>query len=112
MFTGCAPVTPPVRIGDKWTAKIIRCLQDGPRRYSELKVPLTGITPKVLTESLRSMERDGLLTRTAHPGIPPKVVYELSPLGHSLVEPLDTLCAWSRANLPEVLSARDAYDLT
>nr|WP_245652928.1 helix-turn-helix domain-containing protein [Herbidospora sakaeratensis] len=111
MFAGCAPVTSPVRIGDKWTAKIIRCLQDGPRRYSELKVPLTGITPKVLTESLRSMERDGLLTRTAHPGIPPKVVYELSPLGHSLVEPLDTMCAWSRANLPKVLSARDAYDV-
>lgn len=110
MFAGCADHTAlPVRVGDKWTAKILVCLRDGPRRFSELQVPLAPVTPKVLTESLRAMERDGLVTRTAHPGIPPRVEYALTALGHSLFAPLAASCAWNAAHGAELRKARDAY---
>ncbi|MGI8331759.1 winged helix-turn-helix transcriptional regulator [Actinomadura scrupuli] len=109
MFAGCAPGPAPIRIGGKWTAKIISCLREGPRRFTELQVPLRGITPKVLTESLRAMERDGLITRSAYAEIPPRVEYELTPLGRTLLEPMAACCAWSRSHLPELLDARDAY---
>ncbi|MGJ6964458.1 winged helix-turn-helix transcriptional regulator [Streptosporangium sp. G11] len=110
MFTGCVYDTPPFQIGGKWTPKIIRCLQGGPRRFSELQRPLRGITPKVLTETLRAMERDGLVTRSTYAEIPPRVEYSLTSLGHSLLEPLDACCHWTRAHLPELLRARDAYE--
>ncbi|MEU4503772.1 MULTISPECIES: helix-turn-helix domain-containing protein [Streptomyces] len=109
MFTGCSHVTSPFRIGGKWTPKIIRCLEAGPRRFSELEVPLRGITPKVLTETLRSMERDGLVTRTVHGGIPPRVDYELSALGRTLLAPMAACCAWAAAHLPELRDARAAH---
>jgi DNA-binding HxlR family transcriptional regulator len=110
MFAGCAPAGgAPMRIGDKWTAKIITCLRDGPRRFSELRVPLRGITPKVLTESLRALERDGMVTRTAYPEIPVRVEYELTALGRSLFEPMASQCAWTREHLPAVLAARAEY---
>jgi DNA-binding HxlR family transcriptional regulator len=109
MFAGCAPVAPPIRIGDKWTAKIITCLLDGPRRFSELRVPLRGITPKVLTETLRAMERDGYLTRKAYDEIPPRVEYELTPLGQSLRAPMEVCCEWTRAHLAELIDARQSY---
>lgn len=108
MFAGCATTTPLIRIGDKWTAKIIACLRDGPRRFSELQVPLRGVTPKVLTESLRAMRRDGLVTRTAYEEIPPRVEYALTPLGRSLLEPMAACCAWSERHLPAVRAAREA----
>jgi DNA-binding HxlR family transcriptional regulator len=110
MFADCDPVAAPMRIGDKWTAKIITCLQAGPRRFSELQAPLRGITPKVLTASLRALERDGMLTRTAYPEIPPRVEYELTPLGHTLFEPMAAQCAWTREHLPELLAARGAHE--
>jgi DNA-binding HxlR family transcriptional regulator len=106
MFAGCTTDRPPIRIGDKWTAKLITCLREGPRRFTELLVPLHGITPKVLTESLRAMERDGLLTRHAYDEIPPRVEYSLTSLGLSLLEPMAACCAWSAAHLPAVLEAR------
>ncbi|GII63659.1 hypothetical protein Skr01_37440 [Sphaerisporangium krabiense] len=109
MFAGCAPFTP-LMVGGKWTAKIIHCLKDGPRRFSELRVPLRGITPKVLAESLRSMERDGMITRTAFDEIPPRVEYELTPLGRSLLVPMAAGCAWNREHLSELLHARESYD--
>lgn len=109
MFDDCAPVNPPVRIGDKWTAKIIICLRAGRRRFSELQVPLRGITPKVLTESLRAMERDGMISRTVYAEIPQRVEYELTALGHSLLEPMAACCAWTRAHLSELLDSREAY---
>jgi DNA-binding HxlR family transcriptional regulator len=112
MFADCAPVAAPMRIGDKWTAKIITCLRSGPRRFSELQTPLRSITPKVLTESLRALERDGLITRTAYPEIPPRVEYELTALGHTLFEPMAAQCAWSREHLPELLAAREAHEST
>lgn len=109
MFTGCPPAAGPFRVGDKWTAKIIRCLEQGPRRFTELQTPLRTITPKVLTESLRAMERDGLLTRTAYDEIPPRVVYELTDLGRSLLEPMNAGCEWSRRHLDELMDAREAW---
>lgn len=109
MFADCLPSTAvPLRIGDKWTAKIITCLREGPRRFNELRVPLRGITPKVLTESLRALERDGMVTRTVYPVIPQHVEYELTDLGRSLFEPLAAHCAWTRAHLSELLEAREA----
>ncbi|MDP4507796.1 winged helix-turn-helix transcriptional regulator [Nonomuraea turcica] len=110
MFTGCPPVAAPIRIGDKWTAKIIRCLESGPRRFTELQTPLRGITPKVLTESLRAMERDGLLTRTPYDEIPPRVEYALTDLGRSLLEPMNAGCEWSRRHLAELMRARESWE--
>jgi DNA-binding HxlR family transcriptional regulator len=110
MFTDCGASGPPlIRIGDKWTARIIRCLESGPRRFSELQVPLPDVTPKVLTETLRAMERDGLVERTAYAQVPPRVEYALTPLGRSLSGPMAACCAWSAAHRAEVEQARDAY---
>ena len=110
LFADCSDHTYlPVRVGEKWTAKILVCLRDGPRRFSELRVPLAPVTPKVLTASLRAMERDGLVTRTAHAEIPPRVEYELTPLGHSLFQPLAASCSWNAAHGEELARAREEY---
>jgi len=94
------PVCPsdlsPIRVGDKWAGMVIRCLEAGPRRFSELRVPLRGITAKALTKSLRALERDGLVTRTAQLQPVRRVEYELTPLGRSLLEPMAAACAWAR----------------
>jgi DNA-binding HxlR family transcriptional regulator len=109
MFAHCADHWAlPVRVGGRWTAKILVCLREGPRRFSELQVPLAPVTPKVLTESLRAMERDGLLTRTARPGVPPHVEYALTALGHSLFEPLAAACSWNAAHGAELRRARES----
>jgi len=109
MFDDCGDVLGPVRIGDKWTARILVCLKDGRRRFSELRVPLRGITPKVLTESLRAAERDGFVERHAYPEIPPRVEYEITDLGRSLLGVMETTCAWTAAHLTELIRARQAY---
>ncbi|MCX4748772.1 helix-turn-helix transcriptional regulator [Kitasatospora sp. NBC_01287] len=96
----------PFKVGDKWSWLILRCLEAGPRRFSELKVPLRGITAKVLAQSLRALERDGLLTRTEFEENPPRVEYELTALGHSLFGPMDAVCAWAREHLGQVDAAR------
>lgn len=95
----------PIRVGDKWSGMILRCLEDGPRRFNELKVPLRGVTAKVLTETLRAMERDGWVTRTAHDENPPRVEYALTELGRSLLGPMDVACAWARAHIDDLPSA-------
>lgn len=106
----CGRRAQPIRVGGKWTAMVLRCLEDGqPRRFSELRVPLHWITPKVLTETLRTMERDGFLTRTVHDENPPRVEYALTELGRSLIGPLDTACSWARTHEPEIVEAREAY---
>ncbi|MEV0971441.1 winged helix-turn-helix transcriptional regulator [Microtetraspora glauca] len=106
------PVCPsdlaPIRFGDKWSGLIIRCLEHGPRRFSELRVPLRGISAKVLTGSLRTLERDGLVSRTAHPGPLQRVEYALTPLGRSLLGPMATACAWAEEHWDELLDAREA----
>lgn len=106
----CPSSVVPFRIGDKWTALVIRCLQDGPRRFTELRVPMHRVTPKVLTETLRAMERDGMLTRTHYPEIPPRVEYELTELGRSLLGLLDHCCTWAEEHLPQVIAARERHE--
>ncbi len=104
----CPSDLSPIRIGDKWAGMIIRCLEHGPRRFSELRVPLRGITAKVLTQSLRTLERNGLVARTAYAGPTQRVEYELTPLGRSLLEPLDAACAWASEHWDELIDAREA----
>lgn len=106
------PVCPsdlsPIRVGDKWAGMIIRCLETGPRRFSELRVPLRGITAKALTKSLRTLERDGLVVRTVHAAPAQRVEYALSPLGRSVLEPMSAACAWAQAHWEELLDARES----
>src|SRR5947209_13777370 len=83
------------RIADKWTALIIQILARGTMRYAALQREIGGISQKMLTQTLRSLERDGLVQRTVHPVVPPKVEYSLTRLGRTLIEPLHALCRWS-----------------
>ncbi|GAB3158872.1 hypothetical protein GCM10027290_62850 [Micromonospora sonneratiae] len=106
----CPSSALPIQIGDKWTGMIVLCLEHGRRRFNEIKVPLRGITSKVLSETLRAMERDGLVVRTAYPENPPRVEYELTPLGRTLLTLIDAARTWSRAHLPTLLDARQAYE--
>jgi DNA-binding HxlR family transcriptional regulator len=105
------PVCPsdlsPIRIGDKWAGMIVRCLEHGPQRFSELRIPLRGITAKALTKSLRTLERDGLIRRTHLDGAR-RVEYELTTLGRSLLEPMAAACAWAQDHWEELLDAREA----
>lgn len=103
----CPSSLVPFRFGDKWAALIIRCLEAGPRRYSELRVPLARVTPKVLTGSLRRLEQDGFVSRTVRTGPPPAVEYALTPLGRSILEPLQATCVWVAEHWDELLDAQD-----
>src|SRR5260221_6194124 len=98
------------RIADKYTVLVIIFLQDTPRRFSALQRMITGISQKVLTQTLRSLERDGLLTRTVYPEVPPRVEYALTPLGQTLIEPLAALRTWAETHIETVLAAQSAYD--
>ncbi len=97
-------------IGDKYTVLVIIFLQDSPRRFSELQRMITGISQKVLTQTLRSLEREGLLTRTIYPEVPPRVEYALTPLGETLIQPLVALREWAETNIEAVLVAQTEYD--
>ena len=94
------------RIADKWTALIIHVLAAGTRRYAELQREIGGISQKMLTQTLRSLERDGLVLRKVHPVVPPKVEYALTPLGRTLIEPLNAICHWSEKHLPQLEANR------
>lgn len=98
------------RIGDKWSVLVIMMLGDGPRRFNELKRSTAGISQRMLTLTLRGLERDGLVTRTAFPTIPPRVEYELTDLGRSLWQPIEALGEWTFANLDTIERARAAFD--
>jgi DNA-binding HxlR family transcriptional regulator len=98
------------RIGDKWTVLVINALTDGAMRFSVLRDRIGGVAPKVLTQTLRAMERDGLLTRTVHAQVPPRVDYELTPLGASLTAPIQTLTDWAETHVSTILAAREVYD--
>ena len=89
------------RIGDRWTVLILLALDRGTLRFGELHRSINGVTPKVLTQTLRLLERDGLVTRTVHEGPPVAVVYELTASGHALAPALAELTDWARENLPE-----------
>jgi len=94
------------RIADKWTALVIQILASGTMRYAELQRAIGGISQKMLTQTLRSLERDGLVQRTVHPVVPPKVEYSLTRLGRTLIEPLHALCRWSEKHLAELQANR------
>jgi DNA-binding HxlR family transcriptional regulator len=98
------------RIADKYTVLVIIFLQDCPRRFKELQRMITGISQKVLTQTLRSLERDGLVTRTVYPEVPPRVEYALTPLGTTLIEPLAALRNWAETHIETVLVAQTEYD--
>lgn len=98
------------RIGDKWSVLIVMLLGEGPRRFNELKRLIGGISQRMLTLTLRGLERDGLVTRTQFPTIPPRVDYELTPLGHSLRDPVRALGAWAFQNSHTIAAAREAFD--
>lgn len=97
------------QIGGKWTVLVINLLGDGPRRFSEIKRLIGGISQKVLTATLRELEMDGFVTRTVTPSIPPRVDYELTELGRDLQGPLAVMGKWAVDNRPKVLEARGRY---
>ena len=95
---------------DRWTPLVVMVLADGPSRFGEMRSRIGGVTPKVLTQTLRSMERDGLVTRTQLPGVPPRVDYELTALGRSLQAPIDALRTWIHTHSAQILAHRESYD--
>ena len=94
------------RIADKWTALIIQILARDTMRYSALQREIGGISQKMLTQTLRSLERDGLVQRNVYPVVPPRVEYSLTRLGRTLIEPLHALCRWSEKHLSELQANR------
>jgi len=107
----CRRVAPILsRVGDKWSILIVMTLAGGTRRFSELKRLIDGISQRMLTHSLRGLERDGLVTRTVYPTIPPRVDYALTDLGRSLCVPVMALGQWVQAHLDEIDAARAAFD--
>ena len=98
-------------IGDKWASLIIVALGlQGPLRYSELSDRIAGVSQKMLTQTLRSLERDGLLTRSVTPSVPVRVDYELTPLGSTLMPLIASIKTWAETHMPEVHEARTCYD--
>jgi DNA-binding HxlR family transcriptional regulator len=98
------------RIGDKWAIYTVDRLGEGPRRFSELHRGIDGITARMLTVTLRGLERDGIVTRTVHATVPPRVDYELTPLGLTLLATIGQLVAWADEHLDEIEAARADYD--
>jgi len=99
------------RIADKWTTLVVGLLYEkSPRRFSELRRAIGGISQKMLTQTLRDMERDGLVKRDVYPQVPPRVEYALTPLGATLNEPLNTLARWSERHMDEVHAAQARFD--
>lgn len=98
------------RIGDKWTVLVVLLLSDGPMRFTELRGVLGRVAPKVLTQTLRRMERDGLLTREIFAEVPPRVEYELTDLGRSLLEPIAAIGDWAEVHVERITAAQAVYD--
>ena len=98
------------RIGDKWSLYVIHLLGGGTRRFSDLRRMIDGISQRMLTVTLRGLERDGLVARTVHPTVPPRVDYALTPMGHTLLDTVGALIEWADERLPEIDAARAAYD--
>lgn len=98
------------RIAEKWTGLVILALGDETLRFGELRERIGGVAPKVLTQTLRALERDGLLTRRVYAEVPPRVEYTLTALGRSLAEPLAVVQDWAERNVAKVMAARDRAD--
>ncbi|MFC0545854.1 winged helix-turn-helix transcriptional regulator [Kutzneria chonburiensis] len=97
-------------IAEKWAALVVSALADGPRRHGELMQTIRGASQKMLTQTLRKLERDGLLTRTVTPTVPVRVDYELTDLGRTLVPVLLAVKTWSETHIEAVMAARDAFE--
>ena len=100
------------RVGDKWSLQVIFHLRDGPLRFTALRRGIDGISQRMLTVTLRGLERDGLVTRTVFPTVPPRVDYELTKLGRSLLEPVSGIGLWARRNRAAIQQARMRFDAT
>jgi DNA-binding HxlR family transcriptional regulator len=98
------------RVGDKWTVLVVMLLGGGPRRFNDIKRSVDGVSQRMLTHTLRMLERDGMVRRTVTPVIPPRVDYELTDLGRSLLDPVRSLGEWAQANLDAIGAARVAFD--
>jgi DNA-binding HxlR family transcriptional regulator len=98
------------RVGDKWSVLVIALLGDGPKRFSELRRSIEGVSQRMLTLTLRGLERDGLLTRTVYPTVPPRVDYALTKLGETLLDPIQALSAWAGEHRFEIQAAREKFD--
>ncbi len=98
------------RVGDKWSMYVIDLLGQGTKRFSELHRSVDGITARMLTVTLRGLERDGIVTRTIHPVIPPRVDYALTPMGLTLLDAIGALVSWADSHLPEISAAQAVYD--
>ena len=98
------------RVGDRWTVLVLLLLARGTHRFGELAREIQGISPKVLTQTLRGLERDGLLVRQVYAEVPPRTEYTLTPLGETLIKAVSSLDRWARAHLDEVVAAQSAYD--
>src|SRR5438105_15170431 len=98
------------RVGDKWTILVVSELGNGPKRFNEIRRALGSISQRMLTLTLRGLERDGLVTRTVFPTIPPRVHYELTRLRRSLLEPVSSLGLWARQNRSAIADARRRFD--
>ncbi|MET8543044.1 helix-turn-helix domain-containing protein [Kitasatospora sp. NPDC004799] len=98
------------RIGDKWVSLAVTALADGPLRYSDLRRRLAGVSEKMLTQTLRALERDGLVARTVTAGVPARVDYALTGLGRDLLPLVEQIKDWAECHMPQVLAARTAYD--
>jgi DNA-binding HxlR family transcriptional regulator len=97
-------------ISDKWVTLVLTALADGPQRYSDLARRIAGVSQKMLTQTLRQLERDGLVTRTITPSVPVRVDYELTPLGETILPVVVAIKQWSEAHISEIHTARDTYD--
>jgi DNA-binding HxlR family transcriptional regulator len=107
---GCATRRILDRIGDRWTVLVVGVLGEGDARFSELRRRVEGVSQKMLTQTLRGLERDGLVLRTVHPEVPVRVVYALTESGRTLLEPLRALQQWSIEHLGDVAVSQEAYD--
>ncbi|ELP68587.1 transcriptional regulator, HxlR family [Streptomyces turgidiscabies Car8] len=110
MTATCPSRTSLARIANKWTAMVVIALSTGPMRFRDLRTSVDGISGKVLTETLRDLERDGIVTRQVYGEVPPRVEYELTALGRTLYAPLQALGLWAEEHFTEVLAARERYD--
>lgn len=108
LTAGCPSQKALELIADKWTVIVIHVLKEGTLRRHDLKSRIGGISDKMLTHTLRRLERDGLVRRKVHPVVPPKVDYSLTPLGKTLTEPLGALCRWAEKHIAEVEAARSS----
>lgn len=110
LLASCPSRTSLARIANKWTAMVVIVLSDGPLRFGDLRTAVEGISGKVLTETLRDLERDGLVERHEYAEMPPRVEYELTVLGRTLHTPLQALGTWAEQHIEEVLTNRETYD--